>query len=215
MVGIAFTIIVITTGVLAILCNKYRKPNILPIRQKQKIFFRGSSDKTEVKYWNKDIDHHAIPTMPFEDENIGIYVYGNELESRSKRQKKIKTPQFSQNTLTQEYYLRSEECESKLNSHFYLPIEPRYEYFEIDEELSPNKPYDNADFSYEDLIARKQYLYLPINQNINTGNIDRNSIFKPIDYGYIDGNSSFQPIDYGYIDGQSSFEPADYDYIDE
>lgn len=88
---------------------------------------------------------------------------------------------------------------------------------------------NNSNFSYEDLIARKQYLYLPINQSINSEDIDGNSIVNPTDYSYIDGKSSFQlneygyidgttsfePIDYGYIDGQSSFEPADYDYIDE
>lgn len=231
MVGIGFTIIVITTGVLAIMCNRYRKPNILPVRQKQKLFFPGSSDKTEMKFWNTDIDHHAIPTLPI-DENIGNYVYNNEileLESRSKRQKKVKTPQFSQNTLTQGYYLQSEKCNSKLESHVFLPIESRYEYFEIDEELSTNLSYDNANFSYEDLIAKKQYLYLPINQSINSEDIDGNSIVNPTDYiyidgkssfqlneyGYIDGTTSFEPIDYGYIDGQSSFEPADYDYIDE
>ncbi|XP_063399269.1 uncharacterized protein LOC134683892 [Mytilus trossulus] len=233
MVGIGFTIIVITTGVLAILRNRCRKLNILPVRRKQKLFFPGSSDKTEMKFWNTDIDHHAIPTLPV-DEKIGNYVYNNEileLESRSKCQKTVKTPQFSQNKFTQGYYLQSKKCDSKLESHDFLhvPIESRYEYFEIDEDLSTNLSYDNANFSYEDLIARKQYLYLPINQSINSNNIDGNSIVSPTDYSYIDGkssfhlneygyideNTSFEPIDYGYIDGQSSIEQADYDYIDE
>ncbi|CAG2202093.1 UNC5 [Mytilus edulis] len=195
MVGIGFTIIVITTGVLAILCNRYRKTKYITSTTKTKTFLPGNLDKTEMKFWNTDIDHHAIPTLPI-DENIGNY---------------------------------SEKCDSNLESHVFLPIESRYEYFEIDEELSTNLSYDNANFSYEDLIAKKQYLYLPINQSINSENIDGNPIVSPTDYsyidgkssfqlneyGYIDGNTSFEPIDYGYIDGQSSFEPANYDYIDE
>ncbi|CAC5390254.1 unnamed protein product [Mytilus coruscus] len=148
-VGTGFIIIVIVTGVLAILCNKYRKPRKLQIRQTRRHFLRGS-DNTE----------------------------------------------------------------SNLKSDVYLPTDQRYEYFEIDEKLSAYAPYDNAEYSYEDLTTRRQYTYMPINQNINIGNIDGNSRFEPIDYGYIDEQSSFQPIDYGYISGESSFQPNDYGYID-
>ncbi|XP_063399747.1 uncharacterized protein LOC134684393 [Mytilus trossulus] len=146
-VGSGCIIIVIATGVFVILCHKYRKPRILPLRQTRRHFLRISSDHTE----------------------------------------------------------------SRLKSQIYVPTDQRYEYIEIDEKLSIYAPYDNAEFSYEDLTTRRQYTYMPIIQSIN---IDGNSMFEPNDYGYIDGQSSFQPIGYGYIAGESSFQPTDYGYID-
>ncbi|CAC5390247.1 unnamed protein product [Mytilus coruscus] len=197
-VGITIVIIVLMIGSLTILCNKYHKQRMSLIRQKQKhLFPPRSSDNTELKHLNEYNNHHAIPTVPTEnisldDNNSNTVIKNNDISNQKsglRRQKETKTSTFSQNNIIQENDVLSEHRKSQLSSHVYLSINPRYDYIDSDKDLSSNVPLVHADYSYDDLLERRQYTYSPLNQSINSGNIDGNLLYEPIDYDYIDGKS--------------------------